>query len=71
MQYYLKSEEFWDHTLSTNKNLKPIFIILKDKKLEDGAKFECQEKCINKILVWINKNVKFTYYISCIFFGHV
>lgn len=71
MQYPLKSVGFWDHILLGKENLKPLLIILKDKKLKNVNKFEYQEKYANKIIALIKKIIKCKDYIGYICLGHI
>lgn len=71
MQYSFEYAGLWDHTLSDTENPKPISIILKGKNVKDDAKFEHQEKCIDKIFAWTKNNVKYKGYIGHICFGHI
>ena len=71
MRYSLESAGLWDHTLSDEENPKPVAIVVKDKDLEDDAKFERQEKRVDEIIVWTKNNVKCKGYIGRMCLGHI
>lgn len=71
MQYSFKFAGFWNHILLDTKNLKPVPIVLKSKKLKNNAKFEYHKKHANKILAWIKTNIKCKNYINHICLGHI
>ena len=71
MQYSLKSAGLWNHTLSDIENPQPEPIVLKGKDLKDDAKFECQEKRVDKIHTWYKNNVKCKCYIGYIYLSHI
>lgn len=71
MQYSLEFVGIQDYTLLSKENPKLVSIISKDKELKADVKLEYQEKCANKIIVWIKNNVKYKDYIGRMYFGHI
>lgn len=70
MYYSLKSAELWMHTLLVAKDLKPAPIIFKAEDKLDDAKIKCQEKQMEKILIWTKSNLKCKRYIRRIYAPH-
>lgn len=71
MQYFLKSEGLWDHTLSSQKNLKLVAIVFKGEALNNNAKLERQEKYMDKIIAWTKNNNKCKGYIGYMYLSHI